>query len=318
MSKVGRTVVAAALVGVTVVALASACGGPDGASSDAGESKPDACGLAADTLDGFVSVPAGAFRRGRMALYPEERPHPEEETGGQLHIDTFSLLSHEVTNAEFAAFVDATDYVTDAERGVDDGRPDAGSAVFRAVSGSADPQPWALVRGASWRAPEGPGSDLSGRELHPVVHVSLNDARAYATWAGGRLPTEAELEYAMSLGLPDAARPTSGATDDAGRPRANIWQGMFPFSNTGEDGFFGSAPVGCFGADRLGAYDLIGNVWEWTETPYGPGSHAIKGGSFLCAENFCRRFRPAARQPQETDFSASHIGFRIVRERADQ
>ncbi len=287
----------ARLVFLSLCVLA-ACGG---ASTD--DPAAGVCGLAAGAMGRFVDVPGGVLQKGRGAIYPEERPEID------LHVDGFRIQAHEVTNDQFAEFVAATGYVSDAERGVIEGRPGAGSAVFQ--SGR-----WHLMREASWRAPEGAGSSIEGKGNWPVVHVSLADAMAYAAWAGGRLPSEEEWEYAARLGLPDPARDTSGAFEDDGTPRANTWQGIFPVANAVEDGFAGTAPAGCFPADRLGLSDMIGNVWEWTDSPFAPGNNTIKGGSFLCADNFCQRYRPAARHPQEIDFSSNHIGFRIVKDAA--
>lgn len=283
--------------------MAAACSGPA-----ARPVSSETCGLSTDALDMFIPFAPGSFEKGKDPIYPEEAPTLT------LHIEAFELLSHEVTNAEFARFVDETGYVTDAERSTEAGGEAAGSAVFQSAEGSLGKFPWKLVPGATWKTPEGPGSDITGRALHPVVHVSLADARAYAAWAGGRLPTEPEWEYAASRGLPDLGRANSGAYDETGHPVANTWQGIFPLANTAADGFTGTSPVGCFGADKAGMFDMIGNVWEWTDTPYGPGTNTIKGGSYLCADNFCRRYRPAARQPEETDFSSNHIGFRIARD----
>ena len=285
------------------ILLLAACGAP----SDPG-AKSISCGLPADALDDFITVPSGSFLKGRDPIYREEVPTEK------LHVDGFDILSHEVTNAEFARFVEETGYVTEAERSAAAGGEAAGSAVFLNAEGSMSQAPWQLVSGATWKSPEGPGTNIDERALHPVVHISLADARSYADWAGGRLPTEVEWEYAASLGLPDLGRSNSGAYNSDGAPIANTWQGIFPLSNIANDGFTGTSPVGCFGKDRIGAYDMIGNVWEWTDTPYGPGTHTIKGGSYLCADNFCRRFRPAARQPEEIDFSSNHIGFRIIRD----
>jgi formylglycine-generating enzyme required for sulfatase activity len=172
---------------------------------------------------------------------------------------------------------------------------------------------WTLLKGATWRKPLGEQHVYVAEPNHPVVHVSLRDALAYAQWAGGRLPTELEWEYAASLGLADPNRPDSGAYDINGAPIANTWQGVFPIIDSGRDGFKGTSPVGCFAPSKMGLYDMLGNVWEWTDTPSSQSTHIIKGGSFLCANNFCKRYRPTARQSQEIDFSTNHIGFRIVK-----
>ncbi|WP_373009224.1 SUMF1/EgtB/PvdO family nonheme iron enzyme [Hyphomonas sp.] len=267
------------------------------------------CGLLQADIGRFVSLPDGSFMKGNKPHYPEETPRLS------LHVDAFSLQAHEVTNHQFAAFVQDTGYTTDAEQGASVGGPGAGSAVFDLPgTGTVKLDPWRLVPGATWTAPTGPGSSIVAMGAYPVIHVSERDAAAYAAWAGGRLPTETEWEYAATLGLASPDVPSSGAYDADGAPVSNTWQGIFPVANTMADGFEGAAPVGCFPASRVGLYDMIGNVWEWTDTPYGPGTHTVKGGSYLCADNFCRRYRPAARQPQDSDFSSVHIGFRIAKD----
>lgn len=257
----------------------------------------------------FVTLPAGSFLKGADPLYPEENPSV------RLRVEGFSIQSHEVTNDQFAAFVQATGYVTEAETASESDDPAAGSALFVRDEKGGNGR-WVLRKEATWRTPEGKGSTIAGKGRHPVVHVTLADARAYAKWAGGRLPTEEEWEYATSTGLPDPANRFSGAVDDAGIPRANHWQGVFPVLDQATDGFSGTAPAACFPADRNGVHDLIGNVWEWTDSPVDDARMIIKGGSWLCAANFCARYRPAARQPQENDFSSNHIGFRIIRDAA--
>ena len=264
-----------------------------------------ACGLTGSDLGGFVDIPGGGFVMGADPRYPEEGP-PQK-----VFVSPFRLLAHEVTNSQFAAFVTATGYVTEAER-------NGGSAQF---TESNTPEVflswWSIDRGATWRSPDKAGSTPQDYPLNPVVHVTLNDARAYAQWAGGRVPTEVEWEYAASLGLFDPMDPESGMRAPDGTLRANVWTGMFPILNSARDGFAGTAPVGCFAPGLTGAYDMIGNVWEWTDTPFAPAvpRFTIKGGSFLCSEDYCQRYRVAARQSLEGDFSTAHIGFRIVKDR---
>jgi len=261
-------------------------------------------GLAESRIGSFVRVEGGGFVKGVDGRYPEEG-NPT-----RLFVSPFLLQVHEVTNAEFAAFVAATGYVTDAER-------TQGSARFAASDAPAEPGSWwRLDRGATWRTPDGAGSHLEGKARHPVVHVTLNDARAYAAWAGGRLPTEVEWEYAASLGLRDPQDQESGVRGPNGEPAANVWEGDFPRTNSAADGFAGTAPVGSFPASLIGTYDMIGNVWELTESRFGKvrASFTIKGGSFLCSETYCRRFRPSARSGLEPDMSTAHVGFRIVKD----
>ncbi len=275
---------------------------------------------------GMVWVPAGSFTMGAEYAYREEGPAHTEELSG------FWMDQGEVTNAQFAAFVEATGYLTLAERGIS--APDQpnvstpGSAVFKPPSTEGAPDPyatwWQFVEDANWRNPEGPGSSLAGLEQHPVVHIAYEDARAYADWKGHALPTEEQFEYAAQ---------TSVQRDAPGAFKSNTWQGFFPYQNDPLDGYTGTAPTGCYGANALGLYDLIGNVWEWTASPYylghdfsakeaypegydpaqpGEAVAVIKGGSYLCAPNYCMRYRPEARQGQSKGLGTSHIGFRTV------
>ena len=303
-----------------------------------------ACGpaqLDASPYRNMVLVAAGSFTMGSNTAFPEEAPAAAQSVGD------FWIDRTEVTNEQFAEFVTATGYLTLAERGVRtapalDAPVVAGSAVFAPNSDKLNASPrnaeywWRFVPGASWRAPEGPGSSLIGRARHPVVHIAYEDALAYARWRGRSLPTEAQWEFAARGGR-DGEDDWSSAFDADGKPTANTWQGIFPVMNTNEDGYAGTAPVGCFKPNGYGLYDMIGNVWEWTNdwyraghsreaaiNPTGPdfGSirvaagqsarRVIKGGSHLCASNYCSRYRPAARQPQEANLSAAHLGFRTV------
>ncbi|MES2645128.1 MAG: formylglycine-generating enzyme family protein [Myxococcota bacterium] len=287
-------------------------------------------------------VPGGTFRFGANDTYAEER------AAEQVRVEALCIGVHEVTNAEFRRFVEATGYVTIAERELPSDAfgslprelRAAGAMVFRPVP-AGQPVPelgwWHWVPGASWRFPGGPATTLDGLDAHPVVQVAFEDAVAFARWSGGSLPTEAQWEYAARGGLDGAAYPWGDAYVPG---RHNVWQGAFPWANTREDGFEGTAPVGSFAPNGFGLYDMTGNVWEWTSDWYRPGhdgaggrvdpsltdvtaaydpsepsvaKHVVKGGSFLCSPDYCGRYRPAARQPQEPDTGMSHIGFRIVR-----
>lgn len=260
-----------------------------------------------------VAIAGGRLDRGPNRFEPEER------VGGSGEVASFSIDQHEVTNAQYAAFVAATNYVTVAERPGSEGAP-LGAAVFDRTQAR-----WRIDAHANWRHPDGAASSIEGRDAYPVVAVAYEDAQAYAHWAGRRLPSENEWEFAARGNAPAPADRRAEAFDLSGAPRANTWQGIFPFRDTGEDGFIGLAPVGCFPANANGLFDMTGNVWEWTsdrytgETPADvarpstqPGMRVIKGGSQLCAENFCARFRSGSRQPGDEGLGMSHIGFRTA------
>jgi len=274
---------------------------------------------------GMAWIPGGSFTMGAEGTYFEEGPAHEESVAG------FWMAQHEVTNAEFAEFVAATGYLTLAERGIENpatGEHIPGSAVFTPHVSDEPVNPfaswWQFMEMADWQHPEGPGSDISTRGNHPVVHIAFEDALAYAQWKGQDLPTEAQFEFAAQ---------SSSMKDAAGNFQSNTWQGLFPFQHDARDGYTGTAPVGCYAANEYGIVDLIGNVWEWTRTPYfynhafteqesfpegydpnqpGEPVAVIKGGSYLCAPNYCMRYRPEARQAQSKGLGTSHIGFRTV------
>jgi formylglycine-generating enzyme required for sulfatase activity len=298
--------------------------------------------VATPGLSSMVSIPGATFRMGSEDFYPEERPVRAMTVAG------FWMDEHPVTAGEFRRFVRETGYVTVAERPLDAADyPDAdpallvpGSLVFRKTSGPAPLDDvrswWAYTPGASWKRPAGPGSTINGRDRHPVVQVAYEDAEAFAAWAGKELPTEAEWELAARGGLDGAVFAWGDEHVPEGKPPANTWQGQFPWQNLKADGFEGTSPVGSFPPNGYGLYDMCGNVWEWTSdwfTRSGddapskpccapasvPGERfprrVIKGGSHLCAPNYCLRYRPAARQGETVDTSTAHIGFRcIVRE----
>ena len=302
----------------------------------------------------MVWVSGGTFLMGSDAHYPEEAPARAVEVSG------FWLGRTTVTNADYAGFVQDTGYVTVAERPLDPAEfPGApaenlvpGSMVFTRTSGPVDlrhlSQWWTWTPGASWRAPEGPGSGVADRGDHPVVHIAYEDAEAYASWAGLVLPTEAEWECAARGGLESAAYTWGDHPERAGERLANYWHGDFPWRP--DDGYGRTSPTGTFPSNGYGLADMAGNVWEWTTDWYQEGRWAdtapccvprdprggtaegsldprqpqfamprkvIKGGSYLCADSYCRRYRPAARRPQMIDTGMSHIGFRCVVRAAD-
>jgi len=283
-------------------------------------------GSTSNRRDGMVAIPAGDYQVGSDRFYPEESP-PR-----QVSIDSFEIDLAPVTNAEFQQFVDATGYQTVSERPPDptlypDLPPEEQipeSVVFIPPPPTVDrSQPlswWALIAGADWRHPQGPDTSLDGLMQHPVVHVAFEDALAYADWAGKRLPSADEWEIAARGGLVDQDYAWGSEKTPEGRWLANVWQGPFPWVNQETDGWFWTSPVGSFPANGYGLVDVCGNVWEWTSTPYADPDgeqerRVIKGGSFLCADNYCHRFRPSALMGQTLDTATCHMGFRCAVDR---
>ena len=313
--------------------------------------------MAQTQTDKMILLPGGRFRMGSDVHYREESPAHDVE------VSSFRIDSTPVTNREFAAFVAATGHVTLAEivpnaADYPGALPEmlvAASLVFTPTPGPVRLEDWSQwwrwVPGADWRHPTGPGSSIEGLEDHPVVQVATADAEAYAAWAGKRLPTEAEWEYAAWGGMSGHEFAWGDELEPAGRHMANIWQGEFPHGNTAADGFLRTSPVGHYPPNGFGLSDMIGNVWEWTsdwyadrhvveqhrdgtpkgccaprnprgaamESSFDPAMpqiriprRVLKGGSHLCALSYCRRYRPAARHAQAIDSSTSHIGFRCV------
>jgi len=307
---------------------------------------------ASASTDGMIALPGGVFAMGSERFYPEEAPVR------QVRVDPFLMDETPVTNAAFRAFVEATGHVTLAEIAPDPrdypgmlpGMDRAGSLVFDPPPGPVDLRSlawWRFGFGADWRHPQGEGSSIEGMDDHPVVHVSHADAQAYALWAGKALPTEAEFEYAARGGLDGADYAWGEELAPGGAMLANYWQGPFPHANSMADGWLRTSPVRHYPPNAYGLYDLIGNVWEWTDDwwalprterkkpnhcciPANPrggtrgGSmdkkgdapmtprKVLKGGSHLCAESYCQRYRPAARYAQPIDTTTGHVGFRCV------
>ena len=309
--------------------------------------------------DGMVWIPGGRFYQG--AVDSDNLAMGHEEPKHLVEVDGFFIDMHEVMNSEFKAFVDATGYVTVAEREIDweemkkqlpPGTPkpndsilQPGSLVFKKAKSSLPnlydfSQWWEWKIGANWRHPEGPDSTIEGKDDHPVVHIAYQDALAYCNWAGKRLPTEAEWEYA-ARGQNDGAIFFWGKDKSQLSAYANTWEGEFPVENTLDDGFDRTAPVMSYPSNDFGLYDMAGNIWEWTSDwynthyynelnkkglarnpkgasdPYNPSmplarEKVIKGGSFLCSESYCASYRISARMATSMDSGAEHLGFRTV------
>ncbi len=306
---------------------------------------------------GMVWIPGGEFTMGTDS----DVGWPDEKPAHRVRVDGFWMDETEVTNAQFRTFVEATGYVTTAEkppsleeimRQMPPGTPPPpkeklvpGSLVFRLTPGPVDTRDfslwWHWTPGASWRHPEGPESSIEGKDDHPVVHVSWDDAVAYAQWAGKRLPTEAEWEFAARGGLDGKPYAWGEQKPTDTHIFANLWQGEFPYNNTAADGFIRTSPVKVFAANGYGLYDMAGNVWEWCgdwyqrdlyrsrtgkgapANPRGPDraldparpftpQRVQKGGSFLCNDSYCTRYRPSARHGSSPDTGMSHVGFRCV------
>ncbi|WP_163881868.1 formylglycine-generating enzyme family protein [Paenibacillus favisporus] len=323
---------------------------PAAASADPKEDSPPHAGSAAKRLHSSVAVqetkPAEHPTRPDPSQWPiipegtyilgtddgEGFASDAEGPARPVHIPAFRISPYAVTNAEFAAFVQATGYVTEAEKF-------GWSYVFQLlipdpqqveIVGSPERTPWWLgVEGATWREPEGPGSGIVDRMDHPVVHVSWNDAAAYCAWAGVRLPTEVEWEAAARGGLERKRYPWGDVLRPGGEHRCNIWQGVFPTKNHASDGYLGTAPVDAYLPNGYGLYNMSGNVWEWcrdwftsdpaqrgsSDRPEGPAqgnARLMKGGSYLCHQSYCNRYRAAARSGNTPDSSTGNIGFRVV------
>lgn len=307
---------------------------------------------------GMVYIPGGTFKMGGDNEQADQDEYPKH----QVTVDAFWMDEHEVTNAQFQKFVETTGYITTAERKPDweelkrqlspgTPKPDesqlvAASLVFTPPSQAVDlndySQWWSWVVGANWKHPEGPGSDIKGKENFPVVHISWDDATAYCKWVGKRLPTEAEWEYAARGGMQNAIYSWGNEHISKGKAKANSWEGSFPYENTQEDGFAGLAPIKSYSPNGYQLYDMAGNVWEWcadwyrndyyqqssksigVKNPKGPSDSfdpndpytpkkVARGGSFMCNDSYCSGYRVARRMKSSKDSGMSNMGFRCVR-----
>ncbi|MFF7550566.1 formylglycine-generating enzyme family protein [Streptomyces canus] len=306
-------------------------GDPDAVSDSVVIPEPATEGQNPDDGAFTVRLRGGTFLMGSEDT--DVNPGDGEGPVRAVTVAPFAIDAHCVTNERFAAFVEATGYRTEAERF-------GWSYVFAAfLPGELrriSPRPkntpwWCGVQGAHWAAPEGPGSDLSGRSDHPVAHVSWTDASTFCRWEGSRLPTEAEWEYAARGGLEGKRFPWGDELTPGGEHRCNIWQGRFPSHNTTEDGYLGTAPVTAYQPNGYGLYNVAGNVWEWCAdrwattpsqaqgscaTPAGPRhdtARVLRGGSYLCHDSYCNRYRVAARTSNSPDSSSGNTGFRVAR-----
>ncbi len=298
--------------------------------------EPDFVRTSNGSTANMVRLAGGSFLMGTNdALgFPEDGEGPVRK----VTVDGFYVDAHSVTNAEFAVFVTATDYQTDAETFgysyvfhlfVEPNLRKALLLLGRQLAGL---EWWFHVEGADWRHPEGPSSSLGEDRMdHPVVHISWRDAMAYCEWAGKRLPTEAEFEYAARGGLEQKRYCWGNMFMPHGKHMCNIWQGTFPTHNTAEDGYVGTAPVRSFPTNGYGLYHMAGNVWEWVFDRWSPDYHikgtrvnpigppegdrrVMRGGSYLCHDSYCNRYRVAARSGNTADSSAGNMGFRCVRD----
>ena len=343
------------LVAVVLIVVACATagwvlgqrGGPAVQSTGLAANAPDAPQPLPELCEGYSGLPAPATGQdaGMVAIQGGEftmaagNLYEDEGSPRRVRVASFLIDRHEITNAQFSEFVAATGYVTVAERtpdpslhpNIDPSLLVAGGIVFDngeikdPVMGDGW---WLFVPGANWRHPRGPSSSIDKMDNHPVVQITVEDARAYAQWRGRRLPTEAEWEYAARGGLDGKRYAWGNELKPDDQYLANTWQGVFPVTNSADDGFVDFDRVGCYPPNGFGLVDMIGNVWELTDTAYEDKSAAakaagndaaagnrqvvIKGGSYLCAASYCRRYRPAARQGQEPDLGSTHIGFRTV------